>query len=233
VDASEVQEEPAERRQDAPRKSSSVLVLGASGPLGRAVVDRALAGGHAVTAFVRDPERYEGPGGIAVVKGDVLDAESLARAVPGHDAVVWAVGGPNTKEGRAALPDTCERGTRHLIEAMDEAGVRRLVAVSVWGVGGSRKRAPLPIRLIVFDRVIRDEIADKTRQEELLRASDLDWTVVRPPRLTDGPATGQFRHAEELKYSARSQLSRSDLAGFMLDELERGAYVRKTVEISA
>jgi len=229
-----VQGEPTARGEDALRKSSSVLVLGASGPLGRAVVERARAGGHAVTAFVRDPERYEGgPEGVAVVQGDVLVAESLARSVPGHDGVIWAVGGPNTKEGRAALPDTCERGTRHLIQVMDGAGVRRLVAVSVWGVGDSRKRAPLPIRLIVFDRVIRDEIADKTRQEELLRASDLDWTVVRPPRLTDGPATGQFRHAEELRFSARSQLSRSDLAGFMLDELERGAYVRKTVEISA
>jgi putative NADH-flavin reductase len=232
VEASEVQGEHTEREQDAPRGSSRVLVLGASGPLGRAVVDRALAGGRTVTAFVRDPERYEGPEGIAVAQGDVLDAESLARAVSGHDGVIWAVGGPNTKEGRAALPDTCERGTGHLIQAMDGAGVRRLVAVSMWGVGDSRKRAPLPIRLIVFDRIIPDEVADKERQEELLRASDLDWTVVRPPRLTDGPATGQFRHAEQLRFKARSQLSRADLAGFMVDELERRDYIRKTVEIS-
>jgi putative NADH-flavin reductase len=210
-----------------------VLVLGASGPLGRQVVEQAIARGHAVTAFMRDPAGYEAPNGVSVVQGDVLDAASLAQALPGQDAVVWAVGGPNTKEGRAAVPDTCERGTRHLIEAMKSAGVRRLVAVSVWGVGDSRDRAPLPIRLIVFDRVIRDEIEDKTRQEELLRASDLDWTIVRPPRLNDKPATGTFRQAEELKFKARSELSRSDLAAFMVEELGRGDYVRKSVEISS
>ena len=210
----------------------NILVLGAAGPLGRHVVERAIAQRHSVTAFVRDAARYEAPAGATVVQGDVLEARSLEQAVPGCDAVVWAVGGPNTKQGRAAVPDTCERGTRHLIAAMTAAGVRRVVAVSVWGVGDSRGRAPLPIRLVVFDRIIRDEIADKTRQEELLRASDLDWTIVRPPQLTDGPATGSFRHAEQLRYGLRSQLSRSDLAAFMLEQLERDDYVRKTVEIS-
>jgi putative NADH-flavin reductase len=210
-----------------------VLVLGASGPLGLEIIDQALQRGQAVTAFVRDPARYDAPADVSVKQGDVLDGATLTQAVPGQDAVIWAVGGPNTKEERKALPDTCERGTRNLIEAMDAAGVRRIVAVSVWGVGDSRKRAPLPIRLIVFDRVIADEIADKTRQEELLHASDLDWTIVRPPRLNDKLASGPVRHAEQLKYSLRSELSRRDLGAFMVDELERGAYVRKTVEISS
>lgn len=208
-------------------------MLGAGGPLGREIVDYALKHGHEVTAFVRDPARYDASEDVCVKQGDVLDEATLTEAVPGQHAVIWAVGGPNTKEERKALPDTCERGTRNLVAAMDAARVRRLVAVSVWGVGDSRERAPLPIRLIVFDRVIADEIADKARQEELLRASDLDWTIVRPPQLNDKPASGSFRHAEQLKFSLRSQLSRADLAAFMVDELERGDYVRKTAEISS
>lgn len=213
-----------------------VLVLGASGASGQRVLDQALARGHQVTAFARDPAKVslEHPR-LGRVAGDVTVASTLHAAVPGHDAVVWTVGGHDRlrEPRRAAAPGVCTLGTRHLLDAMADAGVRRLVCQSSWGAGDSRTRAPLPYRAAIFPLLLGAELADKTEQERLVRLSGIDWTVVRPARLTDGPATGRYRTGPALRFNWRAHVPRADIAKLILDELERAVHIGEIVEVSA
>lgn len=209
-----------------------VAIVGASGRIGRQLVRRAAEAGHEVTAVVRDSpgaaaairewERRPVAAGsgaaagrvrVAVVRG--LDAAELTDPVTGRDAVLSALGPP----GRTADPTINSRGVRATIEAMRAAGTRRVVAVSAAPVGPVA--GPLPYRAVVRPllwRLFGEHYADLTLMERLLRDSGLDWTVVRPPRLTDGPATGRQRIA--LEAAARGiRVSRADVAAAMLDLL--------------
>jgi putative NADH-flavin reductase len=196
----------------------NVLVFGATGPLGRRVVDRLLAAGHHVTIFVRSPGRLAARAGLREVTGDVLDASAVAAAVPGHDAVISALGHSRPSP---AGPDL-HPGASHIIEAMQAAGVTRLIWISSHGVGDSRGHSGFVFERIFVPLRLRAEFADKERQEALVTASDLDWTIVRPARLTNGPATGRVRAQPRLRISIRDSVSRADVAEFVLAELERG-----------
>jgi uncharacterized protein YbjT (DUF2867 family) len=129
--------------------------------------------------------------------------------------------------------DLCAVGTGNIIAAMEQHAVRRLIAVSSWGVGESRARVPPFFRFVIFPLILKDELADKERQEVLIRASDLDWTIVRPSRLSDGPRTGRYRTAPALTYRATAHLPRGDLAAYLVSLLEQREAVRQTVEISS
>jgi nucleoside-diphosphate-sugar epimerase len=172
---------------------------------------------------------------LSLAAGDVTVASTLDAAVPGHDAVAWTVGGrdrvrePRRESGRGV----CTLGTAHLLDAMSRAGVRRLVCQSSWGAGDSRPRAPLPYRAAIFPLLLAAELADKTEQERLIRASHVDWTIVRPARLTDAPATGRYRSAASLRFGWRAHIARADVAELIVRELEHPAYVGEIVELSA
>ena len=171
-----------------------VTVFGATGRTGREVVARALAAGMEVTAYVRDPARLDpGSPGVAVVTGTLLDDARLADALAGRDAAVSALG-----VGRPLRTDPeVVEGVRRIVAAMEAAGVGRLVYLSFVGVRDSRPRSGLVIRH-VLSRVVRNEAADHERKEAIVRASGLDWTIVRPPLLTSGPADGGLRREERL-----------------------------------
>lgn len=115
---------------------------------------------------------------------------------------------------------------------MRAQGAWRLVAVTSWGIGDSRNRVPLFIRHVVLPRALGPELADKERQEALIRQSDLDWTIVRPSRLTNGRASGSFRIAPRLAYRTTASISRHDLARFLLDQLTDTSLLHATVEVS-
>ena len=203
-----------------------VLVFGATGPLGRCVTDRLLAAGHQVTAFVRTPGRLgplTGPRtGPREVTGDVLAPGDVAAAVPGHDAVISALG----QSGPSPVGRDLHPGAAHIIEAMKDAGVARLIWISSHGVGDSRGRSGLVFERVFVPLRLRAEFADKERQEALVTASGLDWTIVRPARLTNGPATGRLRAEPRLKISIRDSVSRADVAHFVVTELERATHLR-------
>lgn len=211
-----------------------LLVLGATGGTGRAVVDRALDAGWDVTAFVRDPARIAPAPGLAVVTGDATRAEDVARALPGHDAVVISLGErPGAFDflpGRGASSGVCQIGTRNVLDALPTDAPPRLVVVSAFGVGATRETAPWYVRLYLrlFMKALMD---DKERQETLLKAADVDFVIVQPVALTDAPATGDWLASPDGGIR-RQQVSRGDLAAFILSELREPRRHRATVAFS-
>jgi uncharacterized protein YbjT (DUF2867 family) len=200
-----------------------VTVIGASGGIGRQVVRQGLAAGHEVTAVVRDSagsaaaiREWESLGPVRVAVVSALEAEELTDVVAGRDAVVSAPG----PHGRAADPTINSRGVRAAVEAMRATGVRRIVAVSAAPVGPPESAfvRRVLVRPVLW-RVFRVHYEDLERMEQVLRDSGLDWTVVRPPKLTDRPARGAVRTAVDAPVAGARFLSRADVAGEMLRAL--------------
>lgn len=208
----------------------NILIIGATGGTGRAIVRQALEEGHRVSAFARNParvkERHER---LTVVKGDVLDPRSLDAAVPGHDAVLSALG-----HKRWVLPNRIlSDGTSNLIAAMERHGVRRLVCETTLGIGDTRGRMGLYYTLFVIPVIIWFYFRDKERQEALIRASALDWTIVRPGQLTNGRKRDGYRHGSGIgNYLWTVRISRESVADFMLRQLTDDAYLRKSPSVA-
>jgi len=206
-----------------------LLVFGATGGTGRELVKQALAQGHEVTAYARNPAKL---GAIAharlqVVRGDVLDAAAVEQAVPGHDAVVCAIG---AGAGRTSLR---EDGTRNIVRAMQKAGVRRLICQSSMGIGDSRANLGFLTKFVIVPLFLRHAFADHERQEAVVKESDLDWTIVRPPHLRDGPRTGAYRHGfPTTDTGIQGKISRADVADFMLKQLATDTYLHLTPGVS-
>jgi putative NADH-flavin reductase len=207
-----------------------ILVVGASQGTGALVVNEALARGHAVTAFARHPERLavEAPG-LRKVSGDFHDAASVRAAVAGHEAVVVTASSPSLA-GFKARPDYFSRGTGHVIAAMRELGVRRLVVLSALGVGDSRDLLPWIARKLMADLILKLPFADHEVQEREVRESGLEWTIARPSRLTNGPARRVYKKTAALERVPAS-ISRADLAHFMVDACERDDWLRKAIQL--
>lgn len=198
-----------------------VAVLGATGATGRLVVEELVRRGHHVAALARTTPTV-GPSAVRWVEGDARDAAALTALVGGADAVVSALG-PRT--GDATLH---REVAPHLIAAMQVAGVRRFVGVSGAGIDVPGDRKSTRDRLIsaLVRRFGGEAVRDKAVERELFAATDLDWTLVRPPRLVDGPATGSVEHAAH-ESPRRTSLTRADLAAFVADLVERPQYVRQ------
>jgi putative NADH-flavin reductase len=203
---------------------TSLFVLGATGGTGRALIQQARQRGYRVTAFVRSPEKL-GPlaDQVTVVRGDPRSADELRAALPGHDAVVSALGpsglGPNTLVGDAA---------RSTVRAMQGSGVHRLLVVGVAML--------FPGLLNGFARrtFLRNVAKDHAEMERIVKASDLDWTIARPPRLTNGPLTRSYGVGDgRIPTGTRLTISRADLAHFLLEEIEHRAHVQRIVGLAS
>lgn len=203
-----------------------VLIFGASGATGREVVKKALECGHAVSAFVRHPDKFEiRHDNLALVVGDVTECELVASAVRGQDVVASALGSGNSLSSHPALIE----GIQNIIRAMDQAEVRRLVYLSMLGVGGSSKQLGFVDRCIVLPLLLRSVAADHAAKEDLIKQSALDWVIVRPPRLTNGPCTEKYRSGEDIRERGLSaSISRADVADFMVKQLADNCYVHRT-----
>lgn len=207
----------------------NVTVFGASGRTGRPLVQQALEAGHHVTAFLRTPSKLTiEHDHLTVVQGDVMQAADVARAVtPQTDAVFAALG-----HGKDAPKDVLAVGTRHILDAMKAAGVDRIVNLTGAGVAYPKDPSFLPAKIVrgIMHVVVRSLIKDSDRQAELLTASDVRWTNVRGPRLTEGPLTGNYR-AGYLKLGPVS-ISRADVAHFMLHCAEDEAWIREAPHVA-
>lgn len=202
-----------------------VLVFGPTGGTGSAIVNQALAAGHDVTAFARDPSRIDiFRDKLNILWGDVLDDEAVADAVPGHDAVLSALG---VTGGSPA--NVCSEGTRNILAAMEASGVRRFVCASAYGAGETRSRGPYARFLRVW---IPRRMNDKDQMEEIVRASSVEWVIVRPPILTNGPRTGKYRVDDDLRLGWVPRLSRADVADFMLRVAEGRGRLRNAPTIA-
>lgn len=201
-----------------------IALFGATGGTGRQILAQSLAQGHRITALARDPGRLETRDGLTTRGGDVRDPAAVATCIAGADAVICALGSHGRQEPIEA------RGTAHILAAMPAAGVRRLVVVSSLGVGDSRAQIAWPFRLIM-DLLLKQILAAKAEQERLVMASGLDWVIVRPGGLTDGPRTGRYRYGTDP--SLRSgRIARADVAEFVLRQLTDDTFLRQTPAVT-
>lgn len=202
-----------------------VLVLGATGAVGRLATGEALARGHVVTALVRSPEKL---GDLAtqlrIVPGDALDAATVGRAVEGQDAVLYVLGAGNVRK-TTLFSDS----TRILIAAMRERDVRRLVAVTGVGAGETKGHGGFLYDRIIYPLFTKGVYEDKDRQETLIRASGLDWTIVRPASFRKGVPAGPLRAVTDVTGVTLRKVGRAEVATFLVEELEQNRYVGHAV----
>ena len=205
------------------------IVFGATGTVGRLAVERILADGHDVTAFARNPGKL----GITHPKlvpiaGDAMDPAAVADAVEGHDAVVIALGAGMSRKSRVR-----SQGTMNVILAMQRHGVRRLICQSTLGAHESWSNLNFYWKRIMFGFLLRPVFLDHELQEQLVRASGLDWTIVRPGAFTDEPASGAFREGfGPQERNLALKISRTDVAEFLKRQLTEAGYLHRAVAIS-
>lgn len=204
-----------------------LLVLGATGGVGVELVRQAAEQGHSVTTLVRNASRLRPfAARISVVEGDVLSADTLRHVVVGQEAVLSGFG-PRLPIAKADH-DLLQRFAGTLTEALESASVRRAIVVSTAFLF---RDAVLPPAYLVgrlfFPSVVRDSAA----MEDIVRRSNLEWTMVRPPRLTDKAASQKYRVREDYLPRFGFHISRADVASFMLDEVKQNRHVRKIVGV--
>ena len=209
----------------------NIVVFGANGPTGQDVTKQALAAGHVVTAFTRHPEafplRHER---LRVIGGDVLNLSSVEQAIVGQDAVLSSLGVPFSRKPIAVY----SQGVANIVRAMKRYGVRRLVCVSSSATGANHDTGggfffDKVIQPIILSTIGRTTYADMRRMETELKASGLDWTIVRPSGLFETPTVTRYEVAEE---HVRGQFtSRTDLADCMLRQLTSDQYVQKIAAV--
>jgi putative NADH-flavin reductase len=219
-----------------------LTIFAATGGIGSQLLTQAIAGGHDVTAVARNPQNLPTTQ-ARIVTADLAAPESasLQSAVDGTDAVLSGLGARSKAEAGIAW-----QGTRAIIQAMQVAGVRRIVVVSAAPIGTVPSPArPDPPKHDPGDGIVmrnlaypivraafRENYADLARMEDLLRESDLDWTVVRPVRLTGKPLTGKYRTAFGQNVRHGLLISRADVAHYMLGAIDRPETFRQTVGIA-
>jgi putative NADH-flavin reductase len=208
-----------------------VIVFGATGGIGRLLVAGALELGHAVTAFVRIGQTLEPRDGLRVVQGDLFDSQSVGDAIDGHRAVFSALGARTLK-----ADPVLSRAVPLIISGMHFHMVDRIIALGAAGALYPAGKYQPPIATLLFAiaraTLLRHPMADQRAQERLLAASDLDYTIVRPPRLTDGPATGKYHVLPDALPSSSRHISRADVENFMLQQLTDPRFHRRGVYLA-
>jgi putative NADH-flavin reductase len=198
-----------------------LFVIGATGRTGQEIVQQALERGHHVTAFVRSPEtavlRHER---LSVLKGNATDENQLSEAMRSHDAVVSALGPREVFKPSSLLHDSAVATVR----AMHRAGVKRLLILSA-----AAHFPGIPNRIVSF--ILRNHMRDSLAMEKVVQDSGLDWTIARPPRLTQGQST-TYRSREGAAPPKGFTISRKAVAAFMIDAIEQKKHFQKIVGIA-
>ena len=205
-----------------------VIIIGATGTIGSLAVQQMLAEGHDVTAFSRNPSKLDANDPcLTLLAGDVLNQEQVDAAVAGHDAVVITLG------NKSLTSPIRSKGTLSVIRAMQKAGVSRLICQSTLGARESWSNLNFFWKRIMFGGLLWVVFRDHELQEQLVEASGLNWTIVRPGAFTDGPATGAFREAFSPSLRGlKLKISRSDIANFLTRQLTDLSYAHRAVAIS-
>jgi uncharacterized protein YbjT (DUF2867 family) len=201
-----------------------VLVLGAAGGTGREIVREAGAQGHSVVALVRSKAKATDLAGAELVEGDARDEQALSRALENCSGVISSLGTPVSPLREVTLLSTA---TRALVMAMERRNVRRLVCITGLGAGDSRGHGGFLFDRLFFPLLLRKVYADKDRQEDAVRASKLDWVLVRPVVLTDKPARGTVRAETDLSGIHGGTVARGDVAKFVVQQLTDDTWLRR------
>jgi len=210
---------------------TDLLVLGGSGRTGAHVLSQAIERGHNVRALVRDPDKLQAPPGVELVRGTPSSIDDLRRAAEGTRAVAVALNNGRASDNpwaRPTSPSTFMTGAvRDTLAVMEENGIGRIGIVSAFGVGDSWRTVNPLFKAMVKASNIRHGYRDHDGVDDLVRAADLDWTLVRPVALTDRPPSGPLRAAEAGTERPGLAVSRSEVARFLLDEIEQGTWTRR------
>jgi len=207
------------------RSSMKLVVLGATGGTGLELVRQGLEHGHSVTAFVRSPERLAPfQDRITVKQGNLLNSAELERVIQGHDAVLSGFG-PRVPVSKADA-NLLQQFAIALTSAMPRAEVRRVVVESVAFLF---RDSIVPPAYLLGRLFFPRTVADASAMERVLGGSELDWTILRPPELTDKPYTGKYRVREGHLPRFGFKISRADVANFMIKLVESGSSIRKIV----
>jgi putative NADH-flavin reductase len=192
-----------------------LLVIGASRGIGLELLQQALAAGHEVTAIARRPQRLHIINeNLKVIKGDIRDKYVIEEAVHGQDAVCITIGIIPTLQPVSVFSE----GTMRVVEAMNKSSCKRIICVTGIGAGDSRGHGGFLYDKIFKPLLLKTIYEDKNRQEAIIRESGLDWVLVRPGFLTNGPRTGKYRVLTELSGVKAGKIPRADVADFMLRE---------------
>ena len=205
-----------------------VLIVGASKGIGLETTRQAIAGGHQVRALARS---VAGLGlsdpGLEKIQGDALNSRDIEAALDGMDVVIQTLGVSSLRELFRPV-SLFSDATRILVGAMEGKGVKRLICVTGFGAGDSRASISCLQRL-PFQMVFGRAYADKSVQERLIKDSTLDWTIARPGVLTNGRRTGRYKILDEASMWRNGIISRSNVADFLVRQIEDQNYIRKAL----
>lgn len=223
-------EKPRTREARDPQEPDTVklFVAGAAGRTGREIVEQALGHGHDVVALVHAAPLELTHPRLEVFSADVRDMDAMGEGIAGCDAVAFAVGG-----GKGGVPRIHDEGMAAVVYGMALQGVRKLAAVSAAGTfARTDPRVSIKMRAAIATSM-RHVYDDLEAMERRIMASDLDWTIVKPVGLSDGPFTGAYRISPDGSLLPKtSRISRADVAAFALKALETSRYDRKSIVIA-
>jgi len=212
----------------------NIILFGATGQIGQQILKQALERGHKVTAFVREPSKIKAThSNLTIKQGDAHTSQAVAEAVPGHDVVVNAMGpgGPGVSD---QFLDILTEGSRHITQAMQKAGIKRLVAL---GSAGMLQATPNQLLRDTpnFPAFTRNISGAHLQAWKTYEAAGLEWTIVCPPAVVEpGERTGNYRLSTDymVETGIMLKIATGDLADFILNEVEQGKYICRRVSLA-
>jgi putative NADH-flavin reductase len=210
----------------------NVSIFGATGATGLLLTQRCLAAGHAVTALARTPQTFPFRGQVRLVEGNAFDPAAVRQTIEGADVVLSALGARSLRK-----EDVLERAVPLIVAAMQQAGVRRIIALgSAGALDDSLSKQPAWrrwfVHKIVYNTFLKWPVASQVAQWKALSTSGLDWTMVMPPMLLNSQARGKYRIDGEALPPHGMAISRSDVADFMMQQIANPQWVGKGVYIA-
>lgn len=205
-----------------------IIVFGATGSVGEKIVNQALEKGYSVTAFVRNPEKLTSKNhpNLNIFQGDVLNLADVKEAVKNQDVVLCALGDGKIGKIRA-------EGTKQIITALKDSTTNRFICQSTIGAGNSYTNLNFIWKYVMFGFLLKKVLPDHNLQEKYIMESDLDYTIVRPSALTDGEISTNYQeNFDETVKKLSLKISRSDVANFMIQQIDSKKYLKKAVSIS-
>lgn len=206
----------------------NLIIFGATGSIGQHLITKALDQGHTVKAFARHAFNLKtSHPNLILISGDVFDQQSVSNAVKGCDAVLITLGSAKLTGKVRSI------GTLNIVNAMQFHNVKRLICQTTLGAGDSHAVLNFYWKYIMFGLILRSVFKDHEDQEEIVKESNLDWTIVRPAAFTDGPATDSYNHGlSVLNKDQKLKISRLDVASFMIDQIKDDTYLHQYPGIS-
>jgi uncharacterized protein YbjT (DUF2867 family) len=207
-----------------------VIVFGSTGTIGNHLVEQSLAKKYEVTAFTRNLDnlnKFSHPN-LNKIEGDVTNPKDLQCAIKGQNVVIIVLG-----SGKSRKSTIRSEGTKNIIEAMKIDGVKRLICQTTLGAGESKGNLNFFWKNIMFGWLLKQVFLDHELQEEYVRSSGLDWTIVRPAAFMDGEKTENYRHGfSSTNKIVTLKISRADVANFILKQLDSSLYLFKSPGLS-